>query len=157
MLDRAPASRWVTHRGCFPRPLFRACKGPQPGILVARRPYRQFERAHTGVDAKRDPLRSRPDNRPIGSRDCDTDAVPGGKGVPYVVELDDRLAALAANKRFGKFVALSMREIEHAIADACGGPIETQIIEAHDHLSHRLVAVKDQPKPGHAEDLKRLA
>jgi hypothetical protein len=49
--------------------------------------------------------------------------MPGGKRVRYIVELDDRFAAFTGSKRFWQFVAVAMREIEHAIADARGGSI----------------------------------
>src|SRR5207302_1390507 len=155
-LDYAPARRWAKYLDGFSGPLFRGCKTRKFGVLGLRPAHRQVERAHTGVDAKRNRLRCRPDKRPIRGRDSDTEAMTGGKAVSCVVEPDNRFAAFTGNKRIGKFVALAMTEIEHAIADPCGGPVGKHIVEAHNHLGYRAVAVEDEPQPRHAEDLKQL-
>ena len=94
--------------------------------------------------------------RPIGGRDSDAEAMTDGKAVGYIVELDNRLATFTGNKRIGKFMALAMAEIEHAIADPCRGPVGKHVIEAHNHLSHRAIAIEDEPQPGHAQNLQRL-
>src|SRR5256886_13723592 len=156
-LDCAPAGRWSTYVDRFSGSLFRGCKILQLRVLGLRRPHRQVDRTHTGVDAKRHRLRCGPDKRPIGGCDSDAEAMTGGKAVGYVVELDNRLAAFAGRKRSGKFVALAMAEIEHAIADQCGGPVGKHIVEAYNCLGYRAVAIEDEPEPGRAEDLQRLA
>src|SRR5438045_1311648 len=56
-----------------------------PRVLGLRRPHRQVDRTHTGVDAKRHRLRCGPDKRPIGGRDSDAEAMTGGKAVGYIV------------------------------------------------------------------------
>ena len=137
--------------------LFRVGKTLELRVLGPRRPDREVDRAYTGVDAERNGLRCRPQKRPIGGRDSDPDAMTGGKAVGYIVELDSRFAAFTGNKRIGKFVALAMAEIEHAIADQCRDPIGKDVIEAHNRLGYRAVAVEHEPELGHAEDFQRIA
>src|SRR5205085_1167736 len=100
-LDCAPAGRWSTYVDQLSGSLFRGCKTPELRVLGLRRPDRQVERTHTGVDAKRHGLRCGPDKWPIGVCDSDAEAMTGGKAVGYVVELDNRLAAFAGRKRAG--------------------------------------------------------
>src|SRR5437763_9333232 len=74
-LDCAPAGRWSTYVDRFSGSLFRGCKTLELRVLGLRRPDRQVERTHTGVDAKSDRLRCGPDKWPIGVCDSDADAM----------------------------------------------------------------------------------
>src|SRR5438046_584382 len=147
-LNCAPADCWSTYVDRFSGSLFRGCKILELRVLGPRRPHRQVDRTHTGVDAKRHRLRCGPDKWPIGGCDSDAEAMTGGKGVGYVVELDNRLDPFAGRKRSGKFVTLAMAEIEHAIADQCGGPVGKHIVEAYNCLGYRAVAIEDEAGAG---------
>ena len=98
-------------------------------VAIAWCANRQFETAAVADDRQHVSGRRRPDNRPIGVGDCQPDAVARAEAMADIAELQRDVIGLARFKRLQHFMAVAMREIEDAIADARCRPIREDLAE----------------------------
>ena len=145
-LDHLPVELWRrqglrVHRR---RPLGRAqiarCR------FVARRAHRQHQLAGPSIDRQGHRFRRGPCNREIAGRDRQPQPMPRPEGLGHMFERHRRGIDLARNQLFRRFVAVTMGQVQQAIADPRRRPVRGHVNQTRRDLRHRTIHGKGQLK-----------
>ena len=98
----------------------------------------------------------RPSDRPIGGRQSQTDAVPGGKAAGNTAQRNLHAVGFAWLKRLGVFIAVAVRQIQQAVADTQRAAIRRYVAQPRGEQGLRLVAANVEFEFGFSHYLQRV-
>jgi len=82
--------------------------------------------------------------------------VAGSKPIGYVIELNPDPITTPRLQRLRRLAAVALAQIEHTVTHARRGAVRGHIVQAHDHISHRLIDFQLQFRDRCTQNLKVL-